>query len=73
MNRVNVGDFGGADHLRNIEIAFGTARRADANGFVGKANVERVAVGFGINGDRGNTKLFARADDPERDFSAVGN
>ena len=73
MDRIDVGDFGGADHLRDVEIAFGAARRADANGFVGETHVQRVAIGFGIHGDRGDSEFLAGADDSQRDFAAVGN
>jgi len=39
MNGVHIGDFRGADDVRNIQVAFTAARRADAHGFVGKADV----------------------------------
>ena len=46
MNRFGVGDFGGADHRRNIQIAARALGRADADGLIGKARVQAVAVGF---------------------------
>ena len=51
MDGVHVGDFRRADHGRNVEVAFAQPRRADADGLVGKAHVQRVAVGFAVNGD----------------------
>src|SRR5262249_44040040 len=73
VDGVDVGDFGGADDLRNIEVAFAAAWRADANGFVSKAHVQRVAVRLGVDCDRRDAQLFARTDDPQGDFPAVGD
>ena len=49
MDRLGVGDLGGADDGRDIKVAVGGARRADAHGFVGQAHVFRVAVGLGVD------------------------
>ena len=73
MDRVHIGDFRGADHLRNIQIAFAAARRADADGFIGEADVERIAIRLRIDGDGRDAQLFARADDSQGDFPAVSN
>ncbi len=73
MDGVHVGDFGGADHVRNVQIAFRAARRADAHGLVGKAHVQGVAIGFGVDGHGANAQFLAGADDPQGDFTAVGN
>jgi hypothetical protein len=35
--------------------------------------VKRLAVGFGINGDRFNVHIAAGADDSTGDFTPVGN
>jgi hypothetical protein len=35
--------------------------------------MERVAVGLGIDGNRGYTQLLASTDDPQGDFPAIGN
>ena len=51
MNRVGAGDLGGADDRRDVEIAVGAARRADADVLVGEAHVQRVLVGLGVDGD----------------------
>ena len=44
MNGINVRDLGGADDGRDIQIALSGGAPADADGFVRKAHVERVAV-----------------------------
>ena len=72
MNRVHIRDFSRADHLRNVQVAFRAARRANADSFVGKADVERVAVGFGIDGNGGNAEFLARCKNTKGDFAAIG-
>ena len=42
----------GLDDLVDQEIAFGGGRRPDQNGLVGHFDVQRIAVGLGIDGDR---------------------
>ena len=64
MDRVHIGDFRGADHLRNVQVALAAARRTDANGLVGEADVKRVAVRLRINGDGPNAEFLAGAQDP---------
>ena len=56
----------------HVEIAVGGARRADADGLVGKAHVQRMAVGFAVNGDRANAEFPTCVDDAQRDFTAIG-
>ena len=73
MDGVDVGDFGGGDDGGHVEIAVGGARRADADGFVGKANVERVAIGFAIDGDGTNAEFAARVEHAQSNFTAIGN
>ena len=72
MNGVHVGDFRGADHLRDVQVTLAAAGRPDANGLIRKAHVQRIAIRFGIDSDGGNTQFFARADDAQRDFPAIG-
>ncbi len=73
MNGVNVRDFGGTDHLRNIQVAVAGARRADADGFIGEAHVERIAVGFGIDRDGLDAQFPARGHDAQGNFTAIGD
>src|SRR5271156_580662 len=73
MDGVHVGDFGGADYLRNVEVAFAAARRADADGFVGKANVKGVAVGLGVDRDGFDAEFTAGGEDAKSDFAAIGD
>jgi hypothetical protein len=73
MDGVHIGDFRCADDVGNIEVAFAAARRTDAHGLVREAHVQRIAVRFGVNRHRGNPQLLAGADDPQRDFPAIGD
>jgi len=50
VNRVGVCDFTSRDNGGDVEVAFRRAIGANANGFVGKADVHSVAVSFGIDG-----------------------
>ncbi len=71
MNGIYIGNLCRADHLRNVEVALAAARRPDAYRLVGKANMERVTVCFGVNRDRGYPQFLAGADDPEGDLPAI--
>ena len=73
MDGVDVGDFGSGDDGGDIEIAVGGARRADADGFVGKADVERVAVGLAVDGDGADAEFPASIQNAQRNFTAIGN
>jgi len=39
MDGIHIRDFGGANHVGNVQVALAAARRPDAHGFVGKANM----------------------------------
>ena len=73
MDGVHVGDFRRADDRRDIEIALRQLRRTDADGFIGKAHVQRVAISFAVNGDGADAQLFAGTNDPQGNFSAIGD
>ena len=72
MNGVDVGDFGGADHLWNVQVTLARTRRPNAHGFIRKAHVQRVAVRLGIDRDRGDTQFLARIDHAQGDLTAIG-
>ena len=73
MDGVDVGDFRGGDDSGDIEITVRGARRADADGLVGKAHVKRVAVGLAVDGDSTNAEFSAGVDDAQCDFTAIGD
>ena len=73
MNRVGAGDFRGADDGRHAQVAVDAAGRPDADVLVGKADVQRVLVGLGVDRDGLDAELAAREDDAQGDFAAVGD
>src|SRR5438270_844099 len=73
MNRIHVADFGRAQDSIDLEIAVRTWRRADANRLISKLNMKRIDIGIGINREGANAKFLAGADNPQRNFTAIGN
>ncbi len=71
VNRFGVGDFGGADETRDIQITFATRARPDAHGFIGKAHVQRIGISYRVNRDGFDTQLFASPNDAQGNFAAV--
>ncbi len=60
VDGVHVSDFRGGDDGGHTEIAVRGTRRADADGFIGKADVERVTVGLAVNSDRADAEFPGR-------------
>ena len=73
MHGVGAGDLAGGKQARNVEIAFGGRRRADAHAFVGEADVHGVGVGGRVHGDGSDAELLARALDAQCNLSPVGD
>ena len=71
MNRVGAGDLGGGDQVGDLEVGGAAGRRADADVVVGKADVQRFAVGLAVDRHGGDPQLPARANDPQGDLPAV--
>src|SRR5579859_1690929 len=71
MDRIGAGDLRRADHGGHVQIAVGAARRTDADVLVGEADVQRILVRLGVDGDSFDAELAARDDDAHRDFAAV--
>ena len=62
---------GGVEDAVDAQVAFGGRRRPDALGLIGHADVQRSAVGVGIDGHGGDPHFAQRAHHPHRDFPAV--
>src|SRR5262245_15797409 len=73
MYGIDVGHFGRRYHRRDIKVAFGRWRRADADRFIGESYVQRVAIRLGVDGDGANSKLLAGPDHSSRDLASVSN
>src|SRR5262249_476569 len=63
MNGVDIGDFGGADHAGDVEIAASALGGTDTHGFVGESGVQAVPVGLGINSHGLDAQFLGGADD----------
>ena len=73
VDRLGVGDLGGGDEARDVEVALGAVLGSDADALVGEADGERAGVGRRVRHDGQDPHLPARAKDPERDLPAVGD
>ncbi len=73
MNGLDVPDFGGADDLVDLEIAFSRLGRTDAIRFIGQLQIRAPPIRLAVNSDRFDPHFLARADYPQGNFSAVGN
>jgi hypothetical protein len=73
MDRLDVAHFRRADDLVDLQIALGPARRTDADCLVGELQVLAAGVRRAIDADRLDAELFASANDPQGDFTAVRN
>jgi hypothetical protein len=51
MDRDGIGNLGGADDRRHVEVAVLRRRRPDAHRLVGEQHVFLVEVGRGVHGD----------------------
>ncbi len=66
-------DLGGGYDRRHIEVGFTAGRLADADGFVGQEHMFELPIGGGVNGHCLDPELFASAQDPQGNFTAVGD
>ncbi len=73
MHGLGAGLAAGLDDLVDHQVAFGGRRRADLDGLVGHFDVQRVAVGLGIDGDRLDAHPAGGLDDAAGDLAAIGD
>jgi hypothetical protein len=71
MNRLDVGDFGGAYDAGDIQITFSRAGRTYADSLIGKLQVWGIFVSFRIDGDSLNAQLVAGTYDAQRYFTSI--
>src|SRR5216684_5143724 len=71
VNGVNIGDLGSADYVRNIQITFTAAWRADTNRFISKPHMQRIAIRLRVHGNRGDSQLLAVTNHPQGNFAAI--
>ena len=73
MHRLRAGRAAGLDDLVDDEIGLRGRRRADMDGLVGHLDVQRVAVGVGVDRDGRDAHAPRRLDDPAGDLAPVGD
>ena len=61
----------GGDERRDVQVALRGGRRADVDGLVGEADVERVAVGGRVDGHGLDPELVAGPDEADGDLAPV--
>ena len=71
MHRVAARGLGGGDDVRDQQVALRRRGRADAHRLVCELDVERVAVGGRVHGDRLDAELVQRADHAHGDLAPV--
>ena len=73
MYRLGAARSAGGDDVVDHQVALRRRRRPDRNGAVGHFDVQRVAIGVGIDGDGLDPHSAGGLDDPTRDLAAIGN
>ncbi len=73
MHGFGAGLAAGLDDLLHHQIAFGGRRWSDQDGLIGHFDVQRVAVGLGIDRNRLYSHAAGGLHDPAGDLAAVGD
>ena len=71
MNGVGAGAACRIDDAIDPQVTVGRRVASDRHRLVCHPHVTRGAIALGIDGDRRDAHLAARADDPDRDLAAV--
>ena len=71
--RLRAGLEASLDDFLHDEVAVDSLRRTDEDGLVGHLDMERIAVGFRIDGDRLDAHTARGFHDPAGDFAAIGD
>ena len=64
---------GGLHDPVDREVGRGCERGTDPEGLVRHLDVESIAIGVGVDGDRGDAQVATRPGDPDGDLAAVGD
>ncbi len=73
MDRVGAGLLRCVEQFAEVEVGLRRRLAAECEGFIGKANVWRVGVGFGVHGHARDPGVLGRTDHPDRDLPAIGD
>ncbi len=73
MDGVRARDLARGQDFMDVEVAVARWRRPDANAFVGKAHMHRLAVRRRVDGDGRDAQFLAGSKNPKRNLAAVRN
>lgn len=73
VDGVRTGVGGCLQHLGDVQVAGAGGVAAERVRLVGRADVQRIPVRLGVDGDAGDTGIRAGPGDADGDFSAVGD
>ena len=73
MHRLGAGLAAGLDNLFHQQVAFRGRRRPDQDRVIGHFDMERIAVGLGIDGNGFDPHAPGSLDDPAGDLAAIGD
>ena len=73
MDRLRAGLARGCKDPVDVEVAVARPRRSEQDRGIGHRHMQRIAIGFGIDGDRPQAERARRADDAAGDLAAVGD
>ena len=73
MNRIRPRDLGSRDQARDLEIALARRRGTETDIIVGESDMQRLAIGLGVDRHGLDAEFPRGTNDPERDFAAIRN
>ena len=73
MDRLRAADERGRHDRRDVEVALTRGGRPDADRLVGEVHRKAVRIGLAVHDHGLDAQLAARADDPQRDLTSIGD
>lgn len=73
MDGIGASDFRGCNQVRDAKVRVPAGRGSNTDIIVGKADVERLAVGLAVNRYRLDPQLSTGPNDPEGDLATIGD
>ena len=73
MDGLDVRDLGSRDQRRDVEVALGARRLADADRLVSESQMQRIAVRLGVDRNGLDAEVLARAQNAQRDLATIGD
>jgi hypothetical protein len=73
VDGIGLGNLGGRNDRRDVQIGFGGRWRPDADGFIGQPHMHGIGIGSAVHGHGANTHFPASTVHAQRDFAPVGD